>query len=255
MRTFTAILPGQSALPPDLSLLMTPVSCAEPSAPGEHVGHTEGVLVDEGGHIVAFVLRLAGSIDRDRARTLVPGTALRLEPGPLFQLQWTEDQLRAQPRLDENFQPHDRVDGGPPIDSRWMPARPNLVPPAEGVNKAEAAREGVEGGIIGAAIGAVAGFAIGGPIGAASLALFFAAGGSLAGIISGASHETAAEAGELKLDDLEQEREATPRGPLFELERRLADPALATSGVVTMTRFTPLTRPGTGTEGSADLVP
>jgi hypothetical protein len=121
-----------------------------------------------------------------------------------------------------------------------MPARPNIVPPAQGVNKTEAAIEGVEGGLLGAALGAVAGFAIGGPIGAASLAVFFAAGGSLAGAISGASHETATEAGELKLDNVAPQHETARHGPLLELERRLADPALGASGLVTMTRFAPL---------------
>jgi hypothetical protein len=241
MKTFTAILPRQSSLPPDLSLLITPVTCAEPSAPGEFVGHTEGVLVDGNGHIVAFILRLPEPVVRGGARTLVPAAALRLEPGPVFHLEWTEDQLRAQPRLDVDLQPHNVVDGGPPVESRWMPARPSVVPPAEGVNKAEAAIEAVEGGLIGAAIGAVAGFVIGGPLGAASLAVFFAAGGSLAGLLSGATHDTATEAGELKYDELVQERGPTPPGPLCELEQRLADPEVAASDLVSMTRLTLMT--------------
>jgi hypothetical protein len=212
-------------------------------------------VLGEDGRIVAFVVRLAKTIASDGARTLVPRTALRLEPGPIFHLAWTEDQLRAQPRLDADFQPHNRVDGGAPVESQWMPARPTVVPPGQGMNATEAAIEGASGGISGAALGAAAGFAIGGPVGAASLAVFFAAGGSLAGILSGASHETAAEAGELKLDTVSPEQEISRHGPLLELERRLADPAIGASGLVTMTRFAPLTTTHGAPESPVDEGP
>lgn len=56
-------------------------------------------------------------------------------------------------------------------------------------------------------------------------------------LLSGASHETATEAGELNLEGAEQGREAAHHGPLLELERRLAAPETAASGAVTMTRL------------------
>lgn len=241
MKTLTVVLPNQPVLPPELTLLVTPVCAAEPSAPGEHVGRTEGLMLDDEGRVTAFILRLATKIAQGGARTLVPRSALRLEPGPIFHLSWTEDQLRAQPRLDENLQPHNRVDGGPPVESQWMPARPNIVPPAEGVNTKEAVKEGVEGGLIGAAIGAVAGFAVGGPIGAASLAAFFAAGGGLAGILSGASQGTAADASEMRFAPAGKDDHPSIAAPLAALEERLTDTLLTTGGVVTMTRVVPQT--------------
>lgn len=239
MRTFTAVIPAQASLPPDLELLLAPVCAKEPSAPDEYVGRTDGVLLDEEGHPVAFIVRLAKKLDADCRRTLVPTRALTVTGGSLINLSWTEDQLLAQPRLDEDLQPHNRVDGGPPVESQWMPARPNVVPPGPGANGNEAAKEGLEGGLIGAAIGALAGMAIGGPIGAASLAAFCAAGGSLAGILSGATHDTAVEASEMKLDNLEPERH--PVAAIRRLEERLRDPGLTAGGVVHAMRLTPFT--------------
>jgi hypothetical protein len=241
MKKFTVVLPNQTSMPPELSLLSAPVCAAEPSVPCEHVGRTEGALLDENGHVVAFILRLATKLAPVGARTLIPRSALRIEAGPILHLSWTEDQVRAQPRLDENFQPHNRVDGGPPVESQWLPARPNVVPPAEGPNGQEAVKEGVEGGIIGAAIGAVAGFAVGGPLLAASLAAFFAAGGGLAGILSGVAQGTAADASELKFDPAGKEDDPSLAVPLTSLEQRLLDTTLTTSGVVTMTRIVPQT--------------
>ena len=239
MRTFTAVIPAQPTLPPDLELLLAPVCANEPSAPDEYVGRTDGVLLDEEGRAVAFIVRLSKKLDPDCPRTLVPTRAMTVTGGSLIHLTWTEDQLLAQPRLDEDLQPHNRIDGGPPVESQWMPARPNVVPPGPGVNGSEAAKEGLEGGLIGAAIGAVAGMAIGGPIGAASLAAFCAAGGSLAGILSGATHETAVEASEMKLDNLEPERRPVPA--IRRLEERLRDPGLTVAGILHAMRLTPMT--------------
>jgi hypothetical protein len=240
MRTFTFVHPNQLTLPPELALLIAPVCAAEPSAPDEYVGRTEGALLDENGRVVAFILRLATKI-ASGARTLVPRSALRLEAGPIFHLLWTEDQLRAQPRLDENLQPHNRVDGGPPVESQWMPARPNIVPPAEGPNAREAIKEGFEGGLIGAAIGAIAGFAVGGPLGAAALAAFFAAGGGLAGILSGVAQGTAADASEMKFDAPGKDDDPSIFAPFAALEEQLRDTRLTTAGIITMTRVVPQT--------------
>jgi hypothetical protein len=239
MRTFTAVIPAQPTLPPDLELLLAPVCANEPSAPDEYVGRTDGVLLDEQGCVVAFIVRLSKKLDSACQRTLVPSTAVTVTGGSLLHLSWTEDQLLAQPRLDEDLQPHNRVDGGPPVESQWMPARPNVVPPGPGANRKEAVKEGIEGGLLGATIGAIAGMAIGGPIGAASLAVFFAAGGSLAGVLSGASHDTAVEASEMKLDNLAPKHRPQPE--IQRLEERLRDPVLAAAGIVTAMRISPLT--------------
>jgi hypothetical protein len=236
--TFTAVVPTRGLLPHDLAILLAPVRAAEPSAPDEYVGRADGVLLDFGGRVVAFVVRLAKKLDAHGARTLVPVTALTLEEGPMLHLSWTEDQLRAQPRLDQGLQPHNQVDGGPPVESQWMPALPNVVPPGSGVNGTEAAKESLEGGFVGAAIGALAGLAIGGPVLAASLAVFFAAGGSLAGLLSGASQETAAEAGEMKFAPLETDDRGALGLRLQRLEERLGDPGLEAAGLVNATRLT-----------------
>jgi hypothetical protein len=121
-----------------------------------------------------------------------------------------------------------------------MPARPGVIPPGSGVNGTEAAKEGFAGGLIGAALGAVAGLAIGGPIAAASMAVFFGGGGGLAGILSGASQETAAEASEMHFAHLETEDHGALGVSLHRLEERLRDPALD-AGLVSATRFTPET--------------
>jgi hypothetical protein len=240
MHTFTAVMPTQPQLPPDLGLLLAPVCANEASAPDEYVGRTDGMLFDEEGHGVAFILRLGSKLDTHGARTLVPAAAMTLTDGPILHLAWTEDQLRAQPRLDEELQPHSRVDGGPPVESQWMPARPNVVPPAGGLNGGEAVKEGLAGGAVGAALGAAAGLAVGGPIAAASLAVFMAAGGSLAGVLSGVTQETAPEAGEMKFQPLEKDPSALGVA-LHRLEERLRDRDLEATGYVSTVQLTPMT--------------
>jgi hypothetical protein len=242
MRTFTIITrPEGENLPTELALLNAPVTAAEPSAPGEYVGKTEGVVLNEEGAIVAFIVQLAERlVPQGRLRTLIPTTAVKIQ-GSTLHVAWTEDQLLAQPRLDENFRAHNRVDGGAPVESQWMPARANVVPPGSGVNTELAAKEGVAGGAIGAAVGAVAGMIAGGPVAAAAFGIFFAAGGSLAGLISGASQETAPEAAELRLED-DASDNATSNDPrLAALSSRLCDPALLDATGLQSFRFIPLT--------------
>ena len=219
MHTFTAMVPAQPLLPSDLALLLAPVRATEPSAPDKYVGRTDGVLLDEDGRVVAFILRLTGRLG---ARTLVPATAMSLTAGSALRLAWTEDQLRAQPRLDQRLRLHTWIDGGPPVESQWLPARAGVVPPGSGVNGTEAAKEGLAGGLFGAVIGGVTGLAIGGPIAGASLAVLFGGGGGLAGILSGASEETAAQAGEMKL-----RRAPAPTGAGGDLRQPGAGPARA----------------------------
>ena len=250
MQSFTAITPARLTLPPDLALLTAPVRAHEPSAPDEYVGRAEGVVLDPEGHVVAFVVRLAQRLVAKSPRTLVAANAIEVTSGPVLHLAWTEDQLLAQPQLDENFQPHNRVDGGAPVESQWMPARPNVIPPGEGMNGKEAAKEGLEGGAIGAVIGAVAGMAIGGPIGAIALGAFCAAGGGLAGVLSGVTQETSAEAGEMKFDNVAPAGNASSVA-LQQLEERLCDPMVSAQGLVHGTRFTPMTTTESRPEESA----
>jgi hypothetical protein len=241
MRTFTAVIPMLSTLPAELALLLAPIRAAAPSHPDEYVGRSEGVLLDERGRVIAFLVRLSPKVAPGSPRTLAAASAVSVTDDSVLHLAWTENQLLAQPRLDDDLQPHNRVDGGPPVESQWMPARPNVVPPGGDVNVKETVKEGLEGGAIGAVFGAVAGMAIGGPIGALALGGFCAAGGGLAGIISGASQETAAEAAEMKFDELPPEDEAKRSPALQKLEERLRDPALAANGLVQAIRFSPMT--------------
>jgi hypothetical protein len=245
MQTYTAVLPIDVWMPPKLAVLVAPVCAAEPSAPDAYVGDAEGVLLDGNGRVVAFLLRLATRLEDHRARVLVPATALRLTEGPILRVAWTEDQIRAEPRLDADLQPHNRVDGGPPVESHWMmPARPGVVPPGPFLNKRAAAAEGLEGGLLGAGIGALVGLAVGGPAAAVPAMIFFAGGAGLAGLLCGASEESAAEAGEMIFRPLDS-NDRSPLGlALQRLEDRLRGPHLVSalaSGLVTVRRLRPIT--------------
>lgn len=207
MRTFTVITRSNNEpLPAELALLEAPVSTEEPSAPGEYVGRGAGIMLDERGNAVAYVVRLEPKLAGTKHPwTLLPTSAAVITDDGVLAASWTEDQLMAQPRIDARFQPHERATGGLPVESQWMPARPNPVPPGPEINKSEAMVEGAAGGAIGAAIGAAAGLIAAGPIGALGLGVFFAAGGSLAGLLSGGSQETAVQAAELEMDTVRSE--------------------------------------------------
>ena len=240
-QTFTAVTPMQRLLPTDLALLLAPVRASEPSAPDEYVGRADGVVLDEGMRVVAFIVRLVKQLDPGGGRTLVPVTRHDAAPGAHAARRVDRGSAPRAARLDADLAAHNVTDGGPPIQSQWMPARPNVVPPGSGSNGTEAAKEGVQGSLIGAALGALAGLAIGGPIAAASLAMFFAAGESLAGVISGASQETAPQASELDFAPLA----ADDRGALGVLARSVGGgPAQSeplASGLVDSMRFRPMT--------------
>jgi hypothetical protein len=211
MRTFTVVTrKTNDPLPAELALLEAPVSTEEPSAPGEYVGRGAGVMLDERNRVIAFVVRLEPKLAGSKAPwTLLPANAMVVTDQGVLASSWTEDQLMAQPRIDARFQPHELVTGGLPVESQWMPARPNPVPPGPEVNKSEAMVEGAAGGAIGAAVGVAAGLLAAGPIGALGLGVFFAAGGSLAGLLSGGSHETAVQAAELEMDTVRSETPMT----------------------------------------------
>ncbi len=241
MRTFTAVTPLTTTLPPELSLLLAPVRTDEPSAPDEYVGRSEGVLLDEKGRVLAFIVRLSPRLMAGTPRTLVTATAVTVTDDGVMHLSWTRDQLLAQPLLDVNLEPRNQTDGGAPVESAWLPARPNVIPPGDTTNGVEAAKEGLQGGAAGAVIGALAGLAIGGPVGALALGAFFAAGGGLAGVIAGASYETAVEAGELKYDNVAPAGGEARATAFRLLEERLRDPGLPAAGLIHATRFTPET--------------
>jgi hypothetical protein len=242
MRSFTAVTPATVDLPPDLRLLLAPVRANEPSAPDELVGRTEGVLLDEKGRVLAFILRLAPWIVPECPRTLISASAVTVTDDSVLHVSWTRAQIVAQPRLDRYLQAHSRVDGAPPVESQWMPARPNVIPPSDGANGMEAVKEGLTGGGAGAVLGILTGLALGGPIGALALGAFFAAGGGLAGALAGATYETAVEAGEMKFDNVSPEQGEAPSTPLRLLEERLRDPAVAAAGLLYAERFSPTTR-------------
>jgi hypothetical protein len=169
MPTFTAVLPTTANLPHDLALLLTPMRANEPSSPEAFIGRTEGALLDSAGHVVAFVVRLAPWLVAHQPRTLVSGASISVDDEGTLHTTWTENQLVMQPRLDAEMQPHDRVVNTAPIESQWMPARPNRVPPEAGANAPAALKDAAGGAAAGALAGAVAGLAIGGPFGALAL--------------------------------------------------------------------------------------
>lgn len=104
MQTLTAVIPNQPLLPQDLELLHTPVCTSEPSSPAGYAGRTDGALLDEEGHVVAFIVRLSRKLDPDHRRILVPVTSLTVTGGWLLHLRWTTTELLAQPRLDDDLQ-------------------------------------------------------------------------------------------------------------------------------------------------------
>src|SRR5689334_14437906 len=112
MQTLIAVTPATPTLPPDLALLCAPVRSAEPSAPDEYVGRTGGALPDPNGRVVGFIVRLAPQLAPTRPRVLIAATAVSVTEGRVLHLSWTENQLLAQPRLDDDLRPHDRVAGG-----------------------------------------------------------------------------------------------------------------------------------------------
>jgi hypothetical protein len=228
VRSFTAVVPLRHDLPPELALMLAPIRTDEPSAPDRYAGRAEGVLLDHEGRVVAFIVRLATKLNGNVERTLVPTTIATLEEGPTLHLAWTNGQLRAHPRLDEDLKRPDPV----------HEEAPGEAPPGGGVSGSETAKEGVEGGLLGAALGALAGLVLGGPIAAASMAVFFATGGSVLGMVAGASEEkTPPEATTTTVNPV-RAHDAALAAALELLEARLRrDPEL--EGVVITTRIVP----------------
>lgn len=234
MRTWTAVTPSTVALPPDLALLLAPVRLAgAASAKDDPVGRAEGVLLDDEGHLVAFVVRLSWRLAVGNPRTLVPASAMNTADDAGLILSWPQEQLLAQPRLDKDLQRQDTGEAGAPaVASSTVPG------PGEGkVDVSETIKEGAEGTAIGAVVGGILGGIAGGPILGFALAAFFAAGGGLIGFISGGGQET----GDAPDGAKPKHLATVPVRPAFQrLEERLRDPMLSTDGLLHTTRFSPM---------------
>jgi hypothetical protein len=237
MRTWTAVTPSTVALPQDLALLLAPVRLADAaSVKDDPVGRAEGVLLDDEGNLVAFVVRLSWRLAAGNPRTLVPASAMNLTDDGGLVLSWPRGELLAQPRLDKDLQRQDGEAGAPAVATSEVPAAP--AGPGEGkVDVSETIKEGAEGTAIGAVVGGILGGLAGGPILGFALAAFFATGGGLIGFISGGGQKT-----DTAPDGAKPEHLATvPVRPAFQrLEERLRDPMLATDGLVHTTRFSPM---------------
>ena len=237
MRTWTAVTPSTMALPQDLALLLAPVRLADATGAKDPVGRAEGVLLDDEGNLVAFVVRLSWRLAAGNPRTLVPASAMTLADDTGLVLAWPQEKLLEQPRLDKDLQRQDAGEAGAPAV-----ASPEVraVEPAPGegrVDVSETVKEGAEGTAIGAVVGGILGGLAGGPLLGFALAAFFATGGGLIGFISGGGQQT----GDTPEDAKPQHLATVPVYPAFQrLEERLRDPALATDGLVHTTRFSPM---------------
>lgn len=236
MGTFTAVIPVRSILPPELSLLLAPIRAREPTEPEGYVGQSEGALLDQDDHVVAFIVRLAKRFAPTCPRTLVDASAVTVTDDSVLRLSWTEAQLLAQPRLDDALHVQEPLPGTDPIPLTSMAAHEGTPAVDDGTATKETIKEGAEGVALGAVVGAVAGFAAGGPIGL-SLAAFFALGGGLVGVISGATQPTAAEVTARDLKTLTPPQDHASVEALQRLGERLQDPALQDGELVRLMRF------------------
>jgi hypothetical protein len=235
MRRLTTITRTTAEPLPGITLLWHPVTLV--SAAGQEttraperslpVGRVRGVIVDDARRVQYFVVALEG-----HGRSVaVPLSAVEVGRGEI-QLLWTEAQLRAQPSMvSDALLPRGRFDGAPPARAQWMPARPSVVPPGLGGDRAGAERGALIGGALGVGVGALVGLAAGGLPLALGVALFFGAGGGVAGALAGGSRETATDASEF-----EESARVTSGGTwrVNELERALRDRAHYLSGALVM---------------------
>ena len=220
MRTWTAVTPSTMALPPELALLLAPVRLTGAAeVKDDPVGRAEGALLDDEGHLVAFVIRLSWKLAAGNPRTLVPISALDVTDDSKLVLAWPQDKLLAQPRLDKDLQRQDGAAGDPAVTATTPAETAN---PGEGrVDVSETIKEGAGGSAIGAVVGGILGGLAGGPI----------------GFISGGGQQTDDAPEGAKPADLS----GTPVRPAFQrLEEHLRDPQITTGGIVHTTRFSPM---------------
>jgi hypothetical protein len=229
MRTLTVVTPATPTLPSDLALLLAPIHFAGAESYSEgYAGHAEGVILDEEGMAVAFVVRLSPKLAIGSPRTLVSASAMTVTDDSVLFLAWPEHQLLSQPRLDEDLQRLPRAAEDALVES----STPDIPLSTGGdVDPKATLKEGLEGTAIGAAFGALAGLATLTPIGVLALAAFFATGGGVLGVIAGASHD---EPRKTARDDIGTEHHNPALRPL---EERLRDPTRGIRGLVHTTRF------------------
>ena len=103
MRTWTAVTPSTMSLPQDLALLLAPVRLADAAGAQDPVGRAEGVLLDDEGNLVAFVVRLSWRLAAGNPRTLVPASAMSIADDTGLVLSWPQevyvDRVIGRPRL------------------------------------------------------------------------------------------------------------------------------------------------------------
>jgi hypothetical protein len=256
----TIIRTSNGQLPESLILLAAPIIGDHDSPETEPLGRVEGAIVDEAGHVAFFVVRVAQHFRLTGKRVLMPATALRIEettrPSPnniVLRTPWTLDQFLAQPDFAEDHQlPRNRTDGSPPVDGRWMPAVPNVIPPGKGVNRSKAVRMAAKWGIptalVGMLIGGLIGYMAGSTFAMIMTAIFFGLAAAIAGVIAGATRDTAVDAGEIHTMSpitsgpavTVMENAATAGQPyLRELERSLSEKTFYDMGLLKATMILP----------------
>src|SRR5277367_2881860 len=144
MRTLTVVTPVTPALPPDLALLLAPIRIPGVVSGRDYVGHAEGVILDEEGSVLAFVVRLSPDLAPGSPRTLVSASAMTPTEDSQLLLAWSEDKLLEHPRLAE---------AGPPV-AISTPA-PDEISTGGDMDVKKTVKDGGEGAAMGAALGAL----------------------------------------------------------------------------------------------------
>lgn len=261
LTTITRTSTGQ--LPESLALLSAPLIGDATSPETKPLGQVEGAIVDEGGHIAFLVVRAAEHMNLTAKRVLVPLAALTIEESErsavsslVLRTSWTRDQLLAQPDFAEDHQlPTNRTDGSPPVEGRWAPAVPNIIPPGSGVNRSKAMIVGLKWGLpaalVGLVIGALVGYVAGSVYAAIMTGIFFGLASGIAGAIAGATRDSAVDAGEIHaMSPVESgsalgamDNAGTAGLPYVRtLETALAEKSLFTMGILKATLILPTTQ-------------
>lgn len=255
----TIVRTSNGRMPESLALLSAPIIGDKDSPDTEPLGHIEGVVVDEAGHVAFFVARAAQRGRLSSKRVLVPPAALKAEETShtfgsrlILRTSWTHDQLMAQPDFTEDHQlPRNRTDGEPPREGRWMPAVPNIIPPGTGVNRSKALRLGakwaIPAALVGLIMGGLIGYVAGSTFAAVTTAIFFGLAAGIAGAIAGATRDSAVDAGEIHAMDAGtsgpsatiQENVAAAGPHLRMLEMTLQDKGLYNLGLLKATMVLP----------------
>ena len=223
MRTWTAVTPATLILPTDLALLVAPVRIAgEARSIDGSAGHAEGVVLDEAGRVAGFFVRLSPTLVAASPSTLVPVSAFTVVDRSSLLLAWPQEKLLAQRRLEDDLQHYEAVPAPAPGEGK--------------VSMNETVTDTLGGSAVGAVVGGILGGIAGGPLLGLALAAFFATGGVFVGFIAGGGKETHVPPPGEKDDDLGVE---PATNHFLQLEMRLRNPELLTSGLVHVTPFSP----------------